>query len=252
MPTYQSEYRSEGGLNVPFIPNHNLLTIAGGTRIDFGTFSAAQKVQFFDTILALGLRAQGLPADHLRDAVDPSHIFHKDLHVLHEQAISALFHGLCLLMENTEDALVFAQIFRDTKLSFQVEDQPHSVIASQFYTRLPPRVAHSEIPDFNDATRDFVNKVAVVLPAFLNQKSCRRRFPSTVSVANRPFAVTRFVPAASICKPTLPFPRDSIEFQERERAAEEARARAAEAAVVREDDEYTITEEEWEAANETP
>lgn len=88
-------------------------------------------------------------------------------------------------MEHAEDSIVIAHILKDSKIAYQHEEQPPSVIRDNFFTRFPPRLEKLDIPDFRDASRTFCTEMANILPGFLNEKHRRRRLSSQVVHAVR-------------------------------------------------------------------
>lgn len=94
MPVYIPEYVATNG--PAYVSGVNLQTICALERGSPppAQFTRDQKVVFFDTVLALGLRAANLPADHLRDAVDPAYLNSKPERIVHEKWTSTFFHGL--------------------------------------------------------------------------------------------------------------------------------------------------------------
>lgn len=82
-------------------------------------------------------------------------------------------------MERAEDAFVFTQIYQDARMTYHIENQPHSVVLDHIYTRIPTRLSHPDVPDFTDATNMFSNTIARVLPAFLNEKGRPCNFPES-------------------------------------------------------------------------
>ncbi|KLO06444.1 hypothetical protein SCHPADRAFT_946080 [Schizopora paradoxa] len=201
------------------VKGRNLVTIAkrhvgiDGKAPSLCKFTDQQKIEFFDLVLALGLMAQELPKEHLRDAVDAAFVNKKDDRKLHQSLISPMYSGLCLAMEHSSDCMVFSSILHDADLHYHFDDQPHEAIREHIYNHRPSRVAQLHIPELDIAEENFNRSISAIIPAFLNEKARRRNFPDNIRISLHPFAVSVFLPAAYLRKPSLQPSPDSIEYR---------------------------------------
>ncbi len=84
-------------------------------------------------------------------------------------------------MEHAEEALVFANVYRDTETSYFEEGQGRAVIKDQIFHRLPGRLAKIPCPQFADAANQYSDEIARLLPAFLNEKKRHVRWGEQVA-----------------------------------------------------------------------
>ncbi len=84
-------------------------------------------------------------------------------------------------MEHAEEALVFANVYRDTKTEYFETCQGPSAIKNEIYYRLPGRLARLPCPQFVNAANAYSDQIALLLPAFLNEKKRRVRWGADVA-----------------------------------------------------------------------
>ncbi len=113
-------------------------------------------------------------------------------------------------MEHAEEALVFANVYRDTKTEYFETCQGPSAIKNEIYYRLPGRLARLPCPQFVNAANAYSDQIALLLPAFLNEKKRRVRWGADVAtfaaVSDVPFFVSEQFPADVLRRPGLPAP----------------------------------------------
>ncbi|KLO10989.1 hypothetical protein SCHPADRAFT_891915 [Schizopora paradoxa] len=188
----------------------NLLNVGqnnNGAR-DITDFDDASKIEVFDLIVALGLRSGFRSPTHLRDEVDLAHVRNKARRMSHEQLTSVLFEGICTLMEHAEDSFVFANVYRDSRTNYFESNQGREAIENQIHNRLPGRFSRMPTPEFATAMTDSAREIALLLPAFLNEKSRRANWGQAVAQAAAavPFAVHVRFPPEVLRAPGIPPP----------------------------------------------